>query len=313
LELALEATDAHLAIHDAFEICAQDIRAKKLTVEWDLDASERWVMADRVRLQQVYWNILNNAVKFTPPGGSIVVRSGNDAQGNFALEVEDTGIGVAPEQLDCIFDAFEQGTRSITREFGGLGLGLAISKSLVHAHGGCLEASSPGRNGGATFKIALKTVAEERAAAALQPDSLPQEGRLRILVVDDHDDTRRVLANLLRMKGHEVFTAMDVASALETLARERTDVLLSDIGLPDGTGYELMERANTVQPLIGIALSGFGTAEDISRATESGFAHHLIKPVNFDQLEAALARLTSKRAFGGESEIETSILLQQAS
>lgn len=313
LELALETTDAHLAIRDAFDICAQDIRTKHLAVEWDLEASEHWVTADPVRLQQVCWNILSNAVKFTPPSGSIVIRSRNDAPGNFALEVEDTGIGIEPEALNHIFDAFEQGQRSITREFGGLGLGLAISKSLANSHGGCLEASSMGKNAGAMFKLALKTVAEERGTPAIHSDSLTQKCALRILVVDDHDDTRRVLANLLRAKGHEVLTAMNVASALETLSRESTDVLLSDIGLPDGTGYDLMERAKALQPLIGIALSGFGTAEDKSRATESGFAHHLIKPVNVDQLEAALVRVTSRRKFGGGAVTEPSGLLQQAS
>jgi CheY-like chemotaxis protein len=279
----------------------------------ELEASEHWVMADPVRLQQICWNLLNNAVKFTPRGGSIVVRSGNDAHGSFALEVEDTGIGIEPAALNHIFDAFQQGQRSITREFGGLGLGLAISKSLADSHGGCLEASSAGKNAGATFKLALKTVTGERGAPAIHPDSLAQKRKLRILAVDDHDDTRRVLANLLRTKGHEVLTAMNVASALDTLSRESIDVLLSDIGLPDGTGYDLMERAKVLQPLIGIALSGFGTAEDISRATESGFAHHLIKPVNFDQLEATLARVTSKKAFEGGAVIENSDALQQAS
>ena len=313
LELALEVTDAHTAIRDAFEICAEDIRTKNLTVDWELKASEHWVVADLVRLQQVCWNILSNAVKFTPAGGSIVVRTRNDADGNFALEVVDTGIGIEPEALHHIFDAFEQGERSITRKFGGLGLGLAISKSLADSHGGCLEASSAGKNAGATFRLTLKAVAEERGAPALHPASLTQAGKLRILVVDDHDDTRRVLGKLLRAKGHEVLIAMDVASALDILSRESIDVLLSDIGLPDGTGYDLMERAKVLQPLIGIALSGFGTAEDIARATESGFAHHLVKPVNFDQLEAALARLTSKRAFEGGTVIEPLEVLQQAS
>jgi signal transduction histidine kinase/ActR/RegA family two-component response regulator len=313
LELTLEVTDVHLAIRDAGDICAQDIRTKNLAVEWDLAAPAHWVMADRVRLQQVCWNILNNAVKFTPSGGSIIVRSRNDAAGHFMLEMEDTGIGIEPEQLDHIFDAFEQGQRSITRKFGGLGLGLAISKSLVDSHNGRLEASSRGKNTGTTFKLVLKSVAEERGEAASQPASLDQNHKLRILVVDDHDDTRRVLANLLRIKGHEVLTAMDVGSALETLSRESIDVLLSDIGLPDGTGYDLMERAKTFQRFMGIALSGFGTAEDILRATDSGFAHHLIKPVNVDQLQAVLARVKSKRTFGSDTAVETSPALQRAS
>jgi signal transduction histidine kinase/CheY-like chemotaxis protein len=313
LELALEIIDAHLAIRDAFDMCAQDIRAKNLAVEWDLEASEYWVAADPVRLQQVCWNLLNNAVKFTPLCGSIVIRSRNDAHGNLALEVEDTGIGIEPEALNHIFDAFEQGQRSITRQFGGLGLGLAISKSLVDSHGGRLEASSRGKNAGATFKLTLGTVSAEKGAPTIHPDSRPEKCKLRILVVDDHEDTRRVLGKLLRARGHEVFTAMDVASALKILSDESIDVLLSDIGLPDGTGYDLIERGKVLQSLLGIAISGFGTAEDISRATESGFAHHLIKPVNFEQLEAILARVTSKEAFGRDNVIPTSDVLQHAS
>jgi PAS domain S-box-containing protein len=297
LELALEVTDAHVTIRDAFDICAQDILAKKLSVDFALRASEYRVLADPVRLHQVFWNIINNAVKFTPPDGRIFIRSGNDNHGDFILEIEDTGIGFEPDALKHIFDAFEQGNRSITREFGGLGLGLTITKRLVDAHHGRLEAFSRGANAGATFKLALGTVAAEVNLAATIPESFSHRTPLRILVVDDHDDTRRVVGNLLRVKGHEVFTAINVATALQVLSRESLDVLLSDIGLPDGTGYDLMARAKTLQPLTGIALSGFGMAEDISRALDCGFAHHMIKPVNFEQLEAVLHRITSKGTF----------------
>jgi signal transduction histidine kinase/ActR/RegA family two-component response regulator len=295
LELALEVTDLHVAVRNAFDICAQNIRTKNLTVEWNLEAPRHRAIADPVRLRQVCWNILNNAVKFTPPGGFIFVRSRNDAESNFILDVQDTGIGIEPEAVDQIFNAFEQGPRSITREFGGLGLGLAISKSLVDSHGGRLVASSAGTNAGATFSLTLKSVSEPQAATAAPSDSQAAQWKLRILVVDDHDDTRRVLASLLRTRGHEVVTAINVASALEVLGREKIDVLLSDIGLPDETGYGLMERARSLQRLVGIAISGFGTAEDISRATTAGFAHHLIKPVEFNQLEAMLFQLTSKQ------------------
>src|SRR5207247_5824030 len=142
-----------------------------------------------------------------------------------------------------------------------------------------------------------KSVVETNAQLPIPLNSTVQSCKLRILMVDDHEDTRQVLANLLRRKNHEVFTAFNVASALEIVRRETVDVLLSDIGLPDGSGYELMERARLIQPLVGIALSGFGTAEDVAQAIDSGFAHHLIKPVDFNQLEAALLRLTSKGAF----------------
>jgi CheY-like chemotaxis protein len=297
LEIALEAIDAHITIRDAFDICAQDIRNKKINAELELRASQHRVLADPVRLHQVFWNIINNAVKFTPAGGQIILRSRNDADGDFILEVEDTGIGFEPDALKTIFDAFEQGDRSITREFGGLGLGLTIAKSLVDAHHGKLDASSQGKNAGATFKLTLKTVAKETGATAPAPETVLPKDALRILLVDDHDDTRRVVGHLLRRKGHEVFTASNVAGALELLNRESVDVLLSDIGLPDGTGYELMERAKILQPLTGIALSGFGMAEDVTRATEAGFVHHMIKPINFEQLELVLRRITSKSTF----------------
>lgn len=301
LELALEVTDAHIAIRHAFEICAENIRAKKLSLHWELEATRYRVIADPVRLQQVCWNLLNNAVKFTPPGGSIFIRSRNDTEANFVLEVQDTGIGIEADVVARIFEAFEQGQRAITREFGGLGLGLAISKSLVESHGGRLAAASAGRNAGSTFTLALKSIAQAETPSSGVAASPPVVSPLRILVVDDHDDTRRVLANLLRKRGHEVESAFNVASALEALQRQSFDVLLSDLGLPDGTGYELIERGKLLQPLVGIALSGFGTAEDIRRATEAGFAHHLIKPVDFIQLEGVLLRLSSKEAFSGRA------------
>jgi PAS domain S-box-containing protein len=301
LELALEITDAHLAVRDAFEICAQDMRNKKLAVELDLKAVDSRVLADPVRLHQVFWNIVNNAVKFTPDNGRIVIRSHNNDRGEFVLEVEDSGIGFEADTLDYIFDAFEQGDRSITRQFGGLGLGLTIAKSLVDAHHGRLEAQSQGKDKGATFRLALNAVTKETEAQTSSCSPSAYSAPLRILVVEDHEDTRRVLANLLREKGHEVFTAANVATGLEILNRQSLDVLLSDIGLPDGNGYQLMERAKALQPLIGISLSGFGMAEDIARAFDAGFAHHLIKPVNFEQLESVLRRVSPRSLFSTPS------------
>jgi PAS domain S-box-containing protein len=296
LELALEPMDAHVAVRDALDICAQDIRTKNLDIQLDLGASEHRVLADPVRLHQIFWNIISNAVKFTPPDGHIAIRS-RTADKDFILEVQDTGIGFEPDALHTIFDAFEQGDRSITREFGGLGLGLTITKSLVDAHHGRLEASSAGRDKGALFRFSLKTMAAALGPLTSLPDAAPPRSSLRILVVDDHDDTRRIIAHLLRVKGHEIYAASNVANALEELQRTSVDVLLSDIGLPDGSGYELMARAKTIQPLTGIALSGFGMAEDIAKAFEVGFAHHMIKPVNYEQLESALRCITPKEAF----------------
>ncbi len=297
LELALELTDAHAAVRDALDICAEDIRTKKLTLELDLQASEHWTRADPVRLHQAFWNVLNNAVKFTPSGGRITIRSQNAANGDLILAVEDTGIGFEQETFKRMFAAFEQANRSITREFGGLGLGLTITKNLIEAHHGRLEAFSGGRNAGATFKIVLKTVPAETAPATTRHAPVDQAARLRILVVDDHDDTRRVIGSLLRRKGHEVFTASNVSSAIEVLAHEAIDLLLSDIGLPDGTGYELMERGKALQPLTGVAFSGFGMSQDIARALDCGFAYHMVKPLNFEQLESVLRQVRPKNVF----------------
>jgi len=297
LELATEVMDAHSAVRDAFEICAQDIQRKNLDVDLDLQAAQHFVLADPIRLHQVCWNVINNAVKFTPAAGRVFIRSHNGANGEFVLEVQDNGVGFESEALTHMFNAFDQGNHSTTREFGGLGLGLTIAKSLVDAHDGKIEAASDGKNKGATFTITLQAVAAANDGSAAISGSSSQNGSLRILVVDDHDDTRRVISNLLTVKGYEVFSAMNVASALEVLHRESIDVLLSDIGLPDGTGYALMESAKSIQPFTGIAFSGFGMAEDVKRAFDSGFAHHMIKPISFDRLESILRQIIAKDVF----------------
>ncbi|MEP7014758.1 MAG: ATP-binding protein [Verrucomicrobiota bacterium] len=297
LELATEVIDAHSAIRDAFEICAQEMRGKNLDVVLDLQAAQHFVLADPIRLHQVFWNIISNAVKFTPAHGRISIRSQNSANGGLVVEVEDSGIGFEPEAIPHMFDAFDQIDRSTTRKFGGLGLGLTIARSLIDAHHGKVEASSKGKDMGATFKVTLQSAAAENKALVAISESSSQKERLRILVVDDHEDTRRVISNLLTVKGHKIFSAMNVARAREILNRESIDVLLSDIGLPDGTGYALMEGAKALQPLTGIAFSGFGMAEDVKRAFDAGFAHHMIKPINFDRLESILHKIVAKGVF----------------
>ncbi|MCA1658503.1 MAG: PAS domain S-box protein, partial [Verrucomicrobiaceae bacterium] len=298
LELALEVTDVHATICHAFDICAENIKRKKLDVRLDLRASAHQVLADPVRLHQVFWNLISNAVKFTPPGKRIVIRSRNEPVKQFVFEIEDHGIGIEADALPHIFKAFEQGDRSVTQEFGGLGLGLAITEALVDSHHGQLQAFSAGRNRGAKFRLRLKVAASKATGPASVHEKPRRTTPLRILVVDDHEDTRRILHHLLAAKGHEVFAAGDVASALKIVRDETIDVMLSDIGLPDGTGHDLMRRAKALQPLTGIALSGFGTAEDVTRAIDAGYAHHLIKPVSFEKLESVLGSLTSKRTFG---------------
>ncbi|HET9228779.1 MAG TPA: response regulator, partial [Thermoanaerobaculia bacterium] len=190
-----------------------------------------------------------------------------------------------------IFDAFEQGQRSITRRFGGLGLGLAISKAIVDLHGGSLSADSGGTGKGATFTVRLQLLPGARSASP-QPPSPPQEDRpgWRILLVEDHEDTADAMADLLGARGHRVTVARTLAEARASAERESFDLLVSDLGLPDGSGHELMRELGA-RGLRGIALSGYGMEDDLRKSREAGFERHLIKPVSPQALEAAIQQV----------------------
>lgn len=234
-------------------------------------------------------------MKFTPPGGQITVCTSNDDAGQLLVEVTDSGIGIDPPQISRIFSAFEQGERTVTRQFGGLGLGLAITRSLVELHQGRISAHSAGKGCGATFQICFMAVAEANHAAAPATTPAPRSATpVRILLVDDHHDTRRVLGQLLEKRGHGVKAASTMKQALTALEEERFDVLLSDIGLPDGSGNELVTLAKQRQPQIrAFALSGFGMDEDVRRSTEAGFDFHFTKPIDTAELERQLAAVAS--------------------
>jgi len=291
LELRLEAVDAHRLVQNALTIVHEDIVRKELEVVTDFAAREHHLWADPIRIQQVFWNLLNNAVKFTPPGGRITVRTANDG-GRFAFEITDTGVGIEPEHQGRIFNAFEQGEVSIVRQFGGLGLGLTISQTLLKLHGGTIGVRSEGKNRGAHFTVTLDLLREPIVAAPKATSGdLPLERSLHLLLVDDHADTRRILSRLLGKCGHRVSTADCGESALRLLETGRFDAIISDIGLPDTSGYELVREAKRRQPLQGIALSGFGMEEDVRRSLEAGFDYHLTKPVEFQELRALLQRV----------------------
>jgi signal transduction histidine kinase len=292
LQLQFESVDAHQAIAEVVEICAAEARAKKLEVRLDLQASDFHVMADPAKFQQIIWNLFKNAIKFTGENGIITITSANHLPHILTIGVGDTGIGIEPEIMERIFNPFEQGERSFQRKFGGLGLGLTISKSLAQAHGASLIAKSEGRDRGATFLLTMKTAGLEEAAAkpsAIETQTAP--AGLRILLVDDHPDTCAALERLLTLRGHSVATANSVGAALETAAQSSFDLLISDVGLPDGNGMELLRRLRAVQPIRGIAISGFGMDADIGKSLEAGFAEHLVKPVKLEKLEAAIARV----------------------
>jgi PAS domain S-box-containing protein len=291
LELHPETVDAHRLLHNALTIVHEDVARKELEVTTDLGAQEHHISADPIRIQQVFWNLLNNAVKFTPHGGRITIRTSNDG-GRFVFEITDTGIGIESEHQARIFHAFEQGEVSIIRQFGGLGLGLTISQTLLRLHGGTISVQSEGKNRGASFRVTLDVLREPIVAPTQATNGGFSIARsLRLLLVDDHADTRRILSRLLGKCGHEVSTADSGQSALKLMETEQFDALISDIGLPDSSGYELVREAKRRQPVQGIALSGFGMEEDVRRSLEAGFDYHLTKPVEFQELRALLQRI----------------------
>jgi CheY-like chemotaxis protein len=212
--------------------------------------------------------------------------------------VIDSGIGIEPGKIEKVFNAFEQGQSSITRKFGGLGLGLAISKAMVRAHGGMISVESDGVGQGAVFCVVLNTVVTPEETKSAVAQSGPNDGmdqrptrRGHLLVVDDHQDTCIGMKMLLERRGYQITLAHTADQAIEKAQTEKFDLLISDIGLPDRSGYELMKELSAKNSLRGIALSGFGMENDINKARAAGFSEHLTKPINFDRLDEAIRSL----------------------
>jgi CheY-like chemotaxis protein len=295
--------DLHAVLADALETITAELREKEQTLNVKLSANAHYIFGDPARIQQVFWNVLKNAVKFTPQGGTVTVESGHDATApdRCFVQIRDSGIGMSRDEVRRVFDAFVQGDharQSGPHRFGGLGLGLAISQMLVSLHGGTIVADSDGKDQGSLFRIefpcASKNSVEEEASLSTQPaqetmDSRSPSGReWRILVVEDHLATRVSLARLLQRRGHDVTCASSVAEALDCASKKSFDLVVSDIGLPDGDGYSLMSRLREDYQLTGIALSGYGMEQDIARGRAAGFNEHLIKPVSVHALDRAL-------------------------
>src|SRR6266446_2288340 len=290
LQLRFGTLDAHEVINNVVEICRPEAQARNLTLNLNWRAGARHVSGDAAKFQQIVWNLLKNAIKFTADHGEITISTSNPESQLLAIAVHDTGIGIDPEVMNRIFDPFEQGERAFQRRYGGLGLGLAISKSLAQAHGGTLIARSEGHDRGSTFILTMKTVpAPPRIVKLTSPT--PESRPLRILLVDDHQDTCVALERLLVRRGHLVAAAHNVRSAMETAAGNSFDLLISDIALPDGTGTELMTYLHAISRIPGIAISGFGMNGDVEKSIEAGFSEHLVKPVKMENLEAAIDRV----------------------
>jgi signal transduction histidine kinase len=297
LSLEFATADARELIHSALRICSSEIAAKNLAVRLELEAVEHRILADGARLQQIFWNLIQNAVKFTPPDGQITLRSENPRSSWFRLEVIDSGIGITSDALAKIFDPFEQAGGT---GFGGLGLGLTISKAIVELHGGKIFASSAGADHGAMFAIELPNVVSTAPKqTSLPPDiaSVPSEKqnsnpRPRILLVDDHVDSVRPMQLFLETIGYQVTTAHSVAAALRASCEKEFDLLVSDIGLPDGSGDDLMRQLQDKgYKLLSIALSGYGTEQDIAKSRAAGFQLHLTKPVSPQHLQTTIDSL----------------------
>jgi CheY-like chemotaxis protein len=262
------------------------------------------VRVDPHRLQQVLWNLLSNAIKFTGSGGSVCVFV-RRVDATIEISVRDTGQGIAPAFLPHVFERFRQADSSNTRQHAGLGLGLAIVKELVELHGGSVRADSAGSGLGSTFTVSLPAapLVEDRMAGRtpMPPARFPMASLAgtRLLLVDDEADARALVEDMLRQAGAEVTSAASAREAMEKFAMARPDALLSDIGMPEENGYDLIRRVRALPLESGggvpaIALTAFARPEDRSRALAAGFQRHLSKPLEQDELLAAIASLLPK-------------------
>ncbi len=296
LTLNQQIVDAHELLDYAVHIVRSDSSISQAPLTLELGATAFHLEGDPARLQQIFWNLLKNAVKFTPADGTVLARTSNPAPGQLLVEVIDTGRGIEPALLPVIFDAFQQERLEDRPGPAGLGLGLAISKALADLHGGKLTAHSAGRDQGATFALRLTTARSPAASALAQPNPEAAAAKLRLLVVEDHETTAAAMVRLLTRRGHTVHLAHSVKTALEIAAQNSFDVVLSDLGLPDGNGFELMEQLRDRHGLRGIALSGYGMELDQERSLRSGFLAHLTKPVDLPRLLRTLAEVSSRGA-----------------
>ena len=294
LSFSEEDTNVHEAVQFLVRMCRSELHGKDLSLDMRLNAERYHVRTDAGRLQQVFWNIIKNAAKFTESGGEIRILSSNDDRGHIEISVADTGIGMAPETLSRLFTPFEQGEQAVGRRYGGLGLGMAISSALIELMGGTITARSEGLGKGSTFTVSLPAL-HESDLDTRSTTEIPERanGGLKILLVEDHVDTARALVRLLEGRGYSVRAAGTMAAGLSAIGEERFDLLICDIGLPDGTGFDLIQQVRRTNSTPALALSGFGMDEDIARAKAAGFGGHLPKPVNFQKLEAAIWQLTS--------------------
>jgi PAS domain S-box-containing protein len=288
--------DLHTILADAVATVRADLLAKHLSLTTEYATPSVRVKGDAVRLQQVFWNVLKNAVKFTPEGGRISLSTRTDSSGNAVIEISDTGIGLAPEETGKIFESFTQGRHAQSgHRFGGLGLGLTITKLLTAMHRGTIRATSEGPGRGSTFTIQLPLAAQNDGDENQPAQNRATDGttfaagpKRRILLVEDHDPSRHALVQLLGRRGFEVVAVASGGDARRAAAAQRFDSMICDLGLPDVEGWALISELGGAHGLKTIAVTGLGMEEDIKRSREAGAVAHLVKPVTIQALDQAL-------------------------
>jgi PAS domain S-box-containing protein len=310
IHLEVQPISLHEVIHNAIESVRASADAKKIRIRTLLDSSVGFVRGDPNRLQQILWNLLSNALKFTPVGGRVQVIL-ERVNSHVEVVVEDSGVGIAADFLPYVFERFRQADAAMTRRHGGLGIGLSIVKTLVELHGGSVRVKSAGENQGATFAIALPVshVTEQEVersqrlpvlADPLEAIELPRLDNTTVLIVDDEPDGRQLMVRILEGRGARVTAVAGGAEALELLQRSRFDILVSDIGMPDLDGYELMRRVRLLDaarpgPIPAIAVTAYARAEDRQRSLLAGYQMHLAKPIEARELVAGIASLLALR------------------
>ncbi|MGB8354970.1 MAG: ATP-binding protein, partial [Chthoniobacteraceae bacterium] len=295
LHLTLEVENVHHLIESVVTMYMSEMHGKHLSLTTHLDALKHHANIDPARVQQIFGNLLKNATKFTPENGTIVITTGNDAEGNLTVTFKDNGIGISKETLMRLFLPFEQGEHKLSHRYEGLGLGLAISKSLVDALGGTISATSDGPGTGASMTVTFPTVPPSQRSTLMSMQGADDQKRsLKILLLEDHGHTSQVMSRLLKIQGYDVHPAASVESGKELVKEQRFDLLLCDLGLPDGTGMDFLREVRKFDQTPAIALSGFGMEEDIARCMEAGFNAHLTKPIDIQRLEAIIRQVTSK-------------------
>ncbi len=299
-------------IESAIEALRPAAEAKGVRVQKVIDTGVKAIWGDAARLQQVVWNLLSNAIKFTPRGGSVQVRL-ERVNSHIEIAVADTGAGIPPKFLPYVFDRFRQADQTTTRHYGGLGLGLAIVRHLIELHGGTVYAESLGEGQGATFtaKLPVRPIYNSGSSSPVERvHPVPREmlssfggperlDGVRVLVVDDETDAREMIRIGLGQCGAEVTTAASVQEALEALKAARPEIMISDIGMPDEDGYELIKRVRALAVEDGgrvpaIALTAYARTEDRLRALRAGYQMHVTKPVDLPELVAVMASLIQR-------------------